>query len=146
MRGGPALTSGLPNAATPGTPLQREHLPMPFLFPIAGLIISGTGLAMIVKYIQSDKETRSFLDNWMTDAAKLAVRTYLRMRYGLDLGSLTPAEEKEYWRQFGTRLDSFVALAEPISMNVYSRPFANLTGEEQAEVARRVAHLSGEPA
>jgi hypothetical protein len=119
---------------------------MPFLFPIAGLIVTGTGLAMIIKYIQSDRETRSRLDQWMTDAAKSAVRAYIRLRYAVDLGSLTPEEEKEYWRQFGTRLDAFLALAEPIAMDLYAKPFAKLNREEQAAVARRVGDLSGEPA
>ena len=60
------------------------------------------------------------------------------MRYGINLGSLTAAEEKEYWYAFGLRLQAFLALAEPVAIEMYSRSFANLSQSEQAEVIRRV--------
>jgi hypothetical protein len=67
------------------------------------------------------------------------------VRYGINLGSLSPAEEKEYWREFGLRLQAFLALAKPIAVEMYGRSFANLTQSEQAEVIRRVARdRSGE--
>ena len=56
------------------------------------------------------------------------------MRYGINLGSLTTAEEKEYWREFGLRLQAFLVLAEPIAIEMYGRSFANLSQSEQAEV------------
>jgi hypothetical protein len=121
-------------------------MPIPFIFPIAGFVMTGTGLAMVVRYIQADEAHRSKLDTWLTDALKAAVRAYVRVRYGINLGSLSPAEEKEYWREFGLRLQAFLALAEPIAVEMYGRSFANLTQSEQAEVIRRVARdRSGEP-
>ena len=119
-------------------------MPIPFLFPIAGLVVSGVGVSMIVTYIRAEKETRSALDRWATDAAKTAVKAYLKLRYGIDLGSLTVAEEREYWQQFGARIDGFWAIAEPIALELYLRPFAQLTPTEQAVVARRVASRTGE--
>ena len=94
---------------------------------------------MIMRYIQADQEHRSKLDAWLTDALKAAVYAYIRVRYGINLGSLTAAEEKEYWREFGLRLQAFLTLAEPIAIEMYGRSFANLTDFEQAEVIRRIA-------
>ncbi len=117
---------------------------MPFLFPIAGLIVSGVGISMIVAYIRADRERRSRLDQWMTAAAKAAVTGYLRVRYGFDLGSMTSEEEREYWQQFGAKIDAFLIIAEPIAMQLYQKPFAQLTAMEQAVVARHVAKTTGE--
>ena len=94
---------------------------------------------MVVTYFQADKTRKSKLDAWLTDALKAAVKAYIRVRYGINLGSLTGAEEKEYWHEFGQRLETFLALAEPIAIDMYGRPFANLSQPEQAEVIRRVA-------
>ena len=94
---------------------------------------------MVVRYIQADQERRSTLDTWLTDALKAALRAYIRVRYGINLGSLTADEEKEYWQEFGLRLQAFLALAEPIAIEMYGKSFANLTHSEQAEVIRRVA-------
>jgi hypothetical protein len=112
---------------------------MPFIFPVAGFLLAGGGLTMVVRYFQADEARRSKLDTWLTDALKAAVKAYIRVRYGINLGSLTANEEKEYWREFGLRLQAFLALAEPIAFEMYGRSFANLTQPEQAEVIRRVA-------
>ena len=74
------------------------------------------------------------------------IKAYVRVRYGINLGSLTAAEEKEYWREFGLRLQAFLALAEPIAIEMYGRSFANLSQGEQAEVIRRVARDRNEEA
>ena len=79
-------------------------MPIPFIFPIAGFVMTGTGLAMVVRYIQVDEAHRSKLDTWLTDALKATVKAYIRARYGINLGSLTAGEEKEYWHEFGLRL------------------------------------------
>jgi hypothetical protein len=114
-------------------------MPIPFVFPVAGFLLAGGGLTMVVTYFQADKTRKSKLDAWLTDALKAAVKAYIRVRYGINLGSLTGAEEKEYWHEFGQRLETFLALAEPIAIDMYGRPFANLSQPEQAEVIRRVA-------
>ena len=113
-------------------------MPIPFIFPIAGFVMTSAGMAMIVRYIQADEAHRSKLDTWLTDALKTTVNAYVRVRYGIHLGSLTAAEEREYWREFGLRLQAFLALAEPIAVEMYGRSFANLSQSEQAEVIRRV--------
>jgi hypothetical protein len=95
-------------------------MPIPFIFPIAGFVMTGTGLAMVVRYVQADAANRSKLDTWLTDAIKATFKAYVRMRYGINLGSLTAAEEKEYWREFGLRLQAFLALAEPITIEMYA--------------------------
>jgi hypothetical protein len=121
-------------------------MPIPFIFPIAGFVMTGAGMAMIVRYAQADEANRGKVDAWLTDALKATVKAYIRVRYGISLGSLTVAEEKEYWREFGLRLQAFLALAEPIAIEMYGRSFANLSQAEQAEVIRRVARdRKGEP-
>jgi len=82
-------------------------MPIPFIFPIAGFVMTGAGMAMIVRYIQADQVRRGKLDTWLTDALKATIKAYVRVRYGINLGSLTAAEEKEYWREFGLRLQAF---------------------------------------
>jgi hypothetical protein len=119
-------------------------MPIPFIFPIAGFVMTGTGLAMVMRYVQADAANRSKLDTWLTDAIKATFKAYIRMRYGINLGSLTAAEEKEYWREFGLRLQAFLALAEPMASKMYGRSFGQLTQSEQAEVIRRVARERGE--
>ena len=119
-------------------------MPIPFIFPIAGFVLTGAGMAMIVRYIQADEAHRGKLDTWLTDALKAAVKAYIRVRYGINLGSLTAVEEKEYWHEFGLRLQAFLALAEPIAIEMYGRSFANLSQGEQAEVIRRVARDKNE--
>ena len=119
-------------------------MPIPFIFPIAGFLISGAGLSMVLHYIQADQAHRGKLDTWLTDALKAAVKAYVRVRYGINLGSLTADEEKDYWREFGLRLQAFLALAEPIAIEMYGRSFANLSQSEQAEVIRRVARDTNE--
>ena len=114
-------------------------MPIPFIFPVAGFLLAGGGLTMVVRYMQADEARRNKLDTWLTDGLKTAVKAYIRVRYGINLGSLTAAEEKEYGHEFGLRLQAFWALAEPIAMEMYGRSFANLTQSEQAEVIRRVA-------
>jgi hypothetical protein len=104
------------------------------------------GIGMVVTYIRAEREKRSRLDEWMTDAAKAIVKTYVKLRYNVDLGSMTPQEEREYWQQFGARVDAFVAIAEPIAWKLYQKHFVELTPAEQAIVARRVGLASGEPA
>jgi hypothetical protein len=94
---------------------------------------------VIVRYVQADQAQRTRLDAWLSDALKGAVKTYVRMRYGINLGSLTAAEEKEYWHEFGFRLQTFLSLAEPLAVEMYGKAFANLAQFEQAEVIRRVA-------
>jgi hypothetical protein len=94
-------------------------MPIPFIFPIAGFVMTGTGLAMVVRYIQVDEAHRSKLDTWLTDALKATVKAYIRVRYGINLGSLTASEEKEYWHEFGLRLQAFLAIAEPIAIQMY---------------------------
>ena len=89
-------------------------MPIPFIFPIAGFVMTGAGMAMIVRYIQADEVHRGKLDTWLTDALKATVKAYVRVRYGINLSSLTAVEEKEYWREFGLRLQAFLALAEPM--------------------------------
>ncbi len=121
-------------------------MPIPFIFPIAGFVMTGAGMAMIVRYIQADQVRRGKLDTWLTDALKATIKAYVRVRYGINLGSLTAAEEKEYWREFGLRLQAFLALAEPIAIEMYGRSFANLSQGEQAEVIRRVARDRNEEA
>jgi hypothetical protein len=113
-------------------------MPIPFIFPIAGVVMTSAGMAMIVRYIQSGEAHRGTLDTWLTDALKATVKTYIRVRYGINLGSLTAIEEKEYWYEFGLRLQAFLALAEPVAIEMYGRSFANLSQSEQAEVIRRV--------
>jgi hypothetical protein len=78
-------------------------MPIPFIFPIAGFVMTGAGMVMIVRYIQADEVRRGKLDTWLTDALKATVKTYVRVRYGINIGSLTAAEEKEYWCEFGLR-------------------------------------------
>jgi hypothetical protein len=51
----------------------------------------------------------------------------------------TGVDKKEHWREFGLRLQAFLALAEPIAIEMYGRPFPILAQSEQAEVIRRVA-------
>ena len=115
-------------------------MPIPFIFPIAGFVLTGAGMAMIVRYIQADEAHRGKLDTWLTDALKATVKAYIRVRYGINLGSLTAVEEKEYWH----RLQAFLALAEPIAIEMYGRSFVSLTQSEQAEVIRRVARDKNE--
>jgi hypothetical protein len=117
---------------------------IPFIFPVAGFLLAGGGLTMVVKYVQADEAHRSKWDAWLTDALKAAVNAYIRVRYGINLGSLTAAEEKDYWREFGLRLQAFLAFAEPIAIEMYGRSFVQLTQSEQAEVIRRVARERGE--
>ena len=119
-------------------------MPIPFIFPIAGFVLTGAGMAMIVRYIQADEAHRGKLDTWLTDALKATVKAYIRVRYGINLGSLTAVEEKEYWHEFGFRLQAFLALAEPIAIEMYGRSFVSLTQSEQAEVIRRVARDKNE--
>ena len=119
-------------------------MPIPFIVPIAGFVMTGAGIAMMVRYIQADETHRGKLDTWLTDALKAAVKAYVRVRYGINLGSLTADEEKDYWREFGLRLQAFLALAEPIAIEMYGRSFANLSQSEQAEVIRRVARDTNE--
>jgi hypothetical protein len=119
-------------------------MPIPFIFPIAGFVLTGAGMAMIVRYIQADEAHRGKLDTWLTDALKATVKAYIRVRYGINLGSLTAVEEKEYWHEFGLRLQAFLALAEPITIEMYGRSFVSLTQSEQAEVIRRVARDKNE--
>ena len=119
-------------------------MPIPFIFPIAGFVLTGAGMAMIVRYIQADEAHRGKLDTWLTDALKATVKAYIRVRYGINLGSLTAVEEKEYWHEFGLRLRAFLALAEPIAIEMYGRSFVSLTQSEQAEVIRRVARDKNE--
>jgi hypothetical protein len=119
-------------------------MPIPFIFPIAGFVLTGAGMAMIVRYIQADEAHRGKLDTWLTDALKATVKAYIRVRYGINLGSLTAVEEKEYWHEFGLRLQAFLALAEPIAIEMYGRSFVSLTQSEQAEVIRRVARDKNE--
>ena len=33
-------------------------MPIPFIFPIAGFVLTGAGMAMIVRYIQADEAHR----------------------------------------------------------------------------------------
>jgi hypothetical protein len=68
-----------------------------------------------------------------------AIRAYLKARYGIDLGSLNPEEEAVYWREFGLRVQEFLAFAEPVAVEMYWKSFVNLKQSEQAEVIRRVA-------
>ena len=119
-------------------------MPIPFIFPIAGFVLTGAGMAMIVRYIQADEAHRGKLDTWLTDALKATVKAYIRVRYGINLGSLTAVEENEYWHEFGLRLQAFLALAEPIAIEMYGRSFVSLTQSEQAEVIRRVARDKNE--
>jgi|SRR5271165_5809450 len=121
-------------------------MPIPFIFPIAGFLLTGAGLSMVVHYIRLDKANRTKLDTWLTDALKAAFRTYVRMRYGINLGSLTAAEEKEYWNEFGLRLRAFLTVAEPIGIEMFGKSFADLTQSEQAEVVRRIARDKNEDA
>jgi hypothetical protein len=121
-------------------------MPIPFIFPIAGFLVSGAGLTMIVHYIQADKANRTTLDTWLTDALKAAFTTYVRMRYGINLGSLTATEEKDYWNEFGLRLQAFLAVAEPIAIEMFGKSFADLTQSEQAVVVRRIARDKNEGA
>jgi len=119
-------------------------MPIPFIFPVAGFLLAGGGLTMVVRYIQADEAHRSRLDTWATDALKAAAKTYIRVRYGINLGSLSAVEEKEYWHEFGLRLQAFLALAEPIAIEIYGKSFANLTQSEQADVIRRLARDTNE--
>ena len=125
-------------------PGETTPMPIPFIFPIAGFLLAGTGLTMIIRYIRADEAQRTRLDAWLTEALKVAVKAYMRARYGIDIGSLTPDEEKAYWREFGLHLQAFLALAEPISLELYGKSFVGLTGSEQAEVIRRIARDRGE--
>jgi hypothetical protein len=99
-------------------------MPIPLIFPVAGFLLAGGGLTMIVRYVQADEAHRNKLDAWLTDAIKATFKVYIRARYGINLGSLTAAEETEYWQEFGLRLQAFLALAEPIAIEIYGRPFA----------------------
>jgi hypothetical protein len=119
-------------------------MPIPFIFAIAGFLLTSGGLAMVVRYIQSDEAQRNALDRWLTEAIKAAFKAYVRVRYGINLRSLTATEEKEYWQEFGHRFQAFLALAEPIAFEMYGRSFAELTRPEQAEVIRRVARDANE--
>jgi hypothetical protein len=100
-------------------------MPIPFIFPIAGFLVTGAGFTMIVRYVQADQVQKTRLDAWLSDALKGAVKAYIRVRYGINLGSLTAAEEKEYWHEFGLRLQTFLSLAEPIAVEMYARSFVN---------------------
>lgn len=119
-------------------------MPIPFIFPIAGALLASGGIAMIAAYLQADQEKRNWLDELVTSALRSVVSTYLWIRFGIDLGSLTPEEEKQYWREFGTRLQVFLSMAEPVAQAVYGRPFTELKQEEQAEVIRKVARDIGD--
>ena len=99
---------------------------------------------MVVRYLQAGEAHRNKLDAWLTDALKAAAKAYIRVRYGINLASLSAAEEREYWQEFGLRLQAFLAVAEPIAIDIYRRSFANLTQSEQAEVIRRVARNTKE--
>lgn len=114
-------------------------MPIPFIFPIAGILLAGGGLTMVARYVQADEAHRSRLDAWLTDALKAGAKVYLRARYGVDIGSLSADEEKRYWREFGAHLQAFLAIAEPIAVEIYGRSFVSLTRAEQAEVIRRIA-------
>src|SRR4051794_25416915 len=119
-------------------------MPIPFIFPIAGALLASGGIAMIVGYLQADQEKRNWLDELLTDALRGIVAAYLRLRFGIDLGSLTPEEEKQYWREFGTRLQTFLSLAEPVAQAIYGRRFAELNQDEQADIIRKVARDVGD--
>jgi hypothetical protein len=119
-------------------------MPIPFIFPVAGFLLAGGGLTMVVRYLQAGEAHRNKLDAWLTDALKAAAKAYIRVRYGINLASLSAAEEREYWQEFGLRLQAFLAVAEPIAIDIYRRSFANLTQSEQAEVIRRVARNTKE--
>src|SRR5258705_4181884 len=121
-------------------------MPIPFIFPIAGFVMTGAGMAMIVRYIQADEVHRGKLDTWLTDALKATVKAYVRVRYGINLSSLTALQQKEYWREFGLRLQAFLAPAEPIAIEMYGRSVASLSQGEQAEVIRRVTRDRNEEA
>jgi hypothetical protein len=99
---------------------------------------------MVMHYIQADDATKTKLDTWLTDALKTAFKTYVRIRYGINLGSLTAAEEKEYWKEFGLRLQAFLAVAERVAIEMFGKSFADLTQSEQAEVVRRIARDKNE--
>ena len=114
-------------------------MPIPFISPIAGILLAGGGATMIARYIQADDAQRSRLDAWLTDIIKSAARVYLKTRHGVDLGSLNADEQEAYWREFGLRLKDFLEIAEPIAMNLYARSFVDLNPSEQAEVIRRIA-------
>ncbi len=45
-------------------------MPIPFIFPIAGFVMTGAGMAMIVRYIQADQVRRGKLDTWLTDCSQ----------------------------------------------------------------------------
>jgi membrane protein implicated in regulation of membrane protease activity len=119
-------------------------MPIPFIFPIVGALLASGGMAMIVGYLQADQEKRNWLDEIVTSALHSVVAAYLWMRFGIDLGSLTPEKEKQYWREFGTRLQVFLSIAEPAAQATYGRPFAELKQEEQAEIIRKVARDIGD--
>jgi hypothetical protein len=117
---------------------------MPFVFPIVGLFVSGTGISMLIKYIRSDQKTRSRLDQWMTEIVKTAIKTFIRVRYGVDINNFSPSQQDEYWRRFGLHIEAFLRIAEPIAMEMFGRPLGQLTRAEQAAVAERVGRIAGE--
>jgi hypothetical protein len=49
-------------------------------------------------------------------------------------------------RVFGLRLQAFLAVAEPIAIEMFGKSFADLTQSEQAEVVRRIARDKNEGA
>ena len=120
-------------------------MPIPFIFPIAGFLIASGGVGMIAKYALANQKERTRLDQWMTDALKWAFKTYLNLRFRIDLSKLTIEEEKAYWREFGARLQDFLVIAEAVAQQMYGKPFVSLKSDEQAEVIRRIAHDRGEP-
>jgi len=120
-------------------------MPIPLIFPIAGIIIACGGVTMVVKYAQADQERKNFLDQWLTDALKWAIKRYLMLWYGIDLGSLTPEEEKYYWQKFGDNLRHFLTEADAAALEMYNKPFVELESHQQAEVIRRIASKNGEP-
>ena len=57
-------------------------MPIAFIFPIAGIVMTSAGMAMIVRYIQADEAHRGKLDTWLTDALKATVKAYIRCATG----------------------------------------------------------------
>src|ERR1700730_4990446 len=98
-------------------------MPIPFIFPRPGFLIIGAGLSMVVHYIQADQARRTKLDTWLTEALKATVKAYIKMRYGINLVSLTSAEEQDYCREFGLRFLLFLSLAETIAAEMYGKSF-----------------------
>ena len=69
-------------------------MPIPFIFPGAGFLLTGGGLTMVAKYVRADATQRGKFDAWLTEAIKATVKAYIRVRYGINWAPLQPLRKR----------------------------------------------------